>query len=96
MQLLSSDQIEKKLQELDVTWTVVGGQALTRVFTFESYSDGLAFVNTVANQAEEHNHHPEILFEYGKVTVSISTHSAGGLTEKDFTLAKSIDKIKDY
>ena len=53
----------------------------------------MAFVNQVAELAESADHHPDILINYKRVTLTLSTHSAGGLTEKDFDLASQIEKI---
>ena len=51
----------------------------------------MAFVNRVAERAEAADHHPDLLIRYNRVTRTLSTHSAGGLTEKDFSLARQID-----
>jgi len=91
MKLLSQDEVKRKLKELDVNWTVAGENTLTRVFNFDDFRSALDFVNQVGEQAEEANHHPEIELSYGKVVVSLSTHSEGGLTDKDFELAAQIN-----
>lgn len=52
----------------------------------------MVFVNYVAREAERMDHHPDILVHYKEVTLTLSTHSAGGLTKKDFTLASRIDR----
>lgn len=66
---------------------------IKREFDFESFQEAIDFVNKVAEIAEEHNHHPDICIFYNKVRLTLSTHKAGGLTEKDFVLASLIDKI---
>ena len=66
---------------------------ITKTFEFNSYLDGIDFVNEVANLAEQENHHPVIEIGYCKVTISLTTHDAGGLTDKDYKLAKLIDDL---
>lgn len=67
------------------------GDSITRSFRFSTYMDGIQFVQKVAETAEELNHHPDLTIGYCLVTVSITTHDAGGITEKDFTLAARIE-----
>ena len=71
--------------EIDIT--------ITKSFEFNSYLDGIDFVNAVANVAEQENHHPDISIGYCKVTISLATHDAGTITEKDYKLAKLIDDL---
>ena len=66
---------------------------ITKAFEFNSYLDGIDFVNAVANVAEQENHHPDISIGYCKVTISLTTHDAGTITEKDYKLAKLIDDL---
>ena len=66
---------------------------ITKTFEFSSYLDGIDFVNEVANLSEQENHHPDITVGYCKVTISLTTHDAGSLTEKDYRLAKLIDDL---
>lgn len=66
---------------------------LVKVYKFKTYIEGVAFANAVAWLAEAANHHPEIDIEYRKVTIDLTTHSAGGVTEKDFALAAQIDAL---
>lgn len=66
---------------------------ITKTFEFNSYLDGIDFVNEVANLSEKENHHPDITVGYCKVTISLTTHDAGSLTEKDYKLAKLIDDL---
>ena len=68
------------------------GAAIARKFTFEGFSDALAFVVRLGFDAEAADHHPDILINYKRVTLTYSTHSEGGLTEKDFAgAAKASD-----
>ena len=66
---------------------------ITKTFEFNSYLDGIDFVNAVANVPEQENHHPDISIGYCKVTISLTTHDAGKITEKDYKLAKLIDDL---
>lgn len=67
------------------------GNAITRTFEFPAFLAAIAFVNRIAEVAEKMDHHPDIDIRYTKVTCSLSTHSAGGITQKDFKLAEEID-----
>jgi 4a-hydroxytetrahydrobiopterin dehydratase len=68
------------------------GDAIRRVFEHPSFADAIAFVNRVAALAEELDHHPDILVEYRRVTLTLTTHDAGGLTGLDLELAARIDR----
>lgn len=94
MGLLSEEGIESALHDLDVEWGVIAGSTFTRVYNFKSFKGALSFTNKVGELAEQLNHHPQILLEWGKVEIKITTHSEGGITDKDFELARKIDKIK--
>lgn len=89
---LTTDQIAQQLSTTN-GWQVNEG-ALTKVFSFDQYANGVLFANAVAHIADDLNHHPDLLIGYGKVTVSMVTHDAdGGLTAYDFELARRIDRI---
>ena len=64
---------------------------LTKDFEFESFRDSIVFVNRIATLADGMNHHPDIDVRYATVTVTVTTHDAGGITEKDLDLAAQID-----
>jgi len=64
---------------------------LTKEFEFESFRDSIVFVNRIATLADGMNHHPDIEVRYATVSVTLSTHDAGGITEKDLDLAEQID-----
>lgn len=83
---LSQEEIESRLDTLD-GWEVDEGE-LTKVFEFESYLAGVDFARRCGELAEEMNHHPDLLIQWRKVTVSVVTHSAGGLTGLDFDFAE--------
>ena len=65
--------------------------ALMKEFRFSSFRDAIVFVNRVATLADGANHHPDILVQYDRVQITLSTHSAGGITEKDLKLAEQLD-----
>jgi 4a-hydroxytetrahydrobiopterin dehydratase len=68
------------------------GNAITRTFELATFPAAIAFVNRIAEVAEKMDHHPDLDIRYTKVTCSLSTHSAGGITARDFKLAESIDE----
>ena len=88
---LSETQIEAELKKLP-GWSVVNGN-LHRVFEFKDFSQAFAFMTRVALAAEKMDHHPDWSNAWNKVTVDLSTHSAGGLTQNDFDLATKIQQI---
>lgn len=88
---LSSNEIDQRVKEIR-GWQH-SGNAIKKQFVFESFMPAVRFVNRVAEAAERADHHPDITINYRKVTMVLSTHSAGGLTEKDFSLARQIDEV---
>ena len=67
------------------------GDTIRKEYRFADFAEAMAFVTRVALRAEAMNHHPDILINYSRVTLTLSTHDAGGLTERDFRLAEKID-----
>jgi 4a-hydroxytetrahydrobiopterin dehydratase len=88
---LSKQEIAARLRKLD-GWGVVKGN-LHREFTFKNFTQAFGFMKRVALAADRMDHHPDWSNAYNKVTVDLSTHSAGGLTKYDFDLAGKIQKI---
>jgi 4a-hydroxytetrahydrobiopterin dehydratase len=75
-------------------WTVEdGGKALVRSFTFEGFSEAFAFLTRVALHAEKADHHPEFTSVWNRVDFRLTSHDAGGITDRDRALAKAIDGI---
>ena len=70
------------------------GRRIARDFALPSFKEAVAFVNRVAEVAEEMDHHPDITISYTRVNLSITTHSEGGLTRRDFRLAGRVDKLR--
>ena len=91
MARLEAGEIEERLSKLD-RWSRQG-EALVREEKSENFLGSVEFVNRVAPVAEDMNHHPDLAISWDTVTVTITTHSEGGLTEKDFTLAERIDAL---
>ena len=89
---LSQTEIQGKLRTVP-GWELAKNKAIQKKFTFANFKDALTFVNKVGELAEQSNHHPDITINYNKVTLSVTTHDAGGLTVKDFDLAGHIEKI---
>ncbi len=86
---LSDLEIQRALGTLP-GWARRNG-TLTKTFTFEKFADGIAFVGRVAKAADEMDHHPDIDIRYTKVSMSLSTHDAGGITQSDLDLAGKIE-----
>ena len=90
-QLLSEDDIASRLE--DIPWTREGDE-IVREWRLENFADAMRFVNRVAEAAEAANHHPDIFVHgWNKVRLSLTNHSAGGLTEADFEMARTIDGL---
>lgn len=88
LEKLSSERIDAWLED-QPEWALAG-DAIQRTLVFDDFVGAVAFVNRVADIAEGQAHHPDIMIRYNKVTLTVSTHDAGGLTEKDFELAGAV------
>jgi len=75
------------------SWSRRGVKAIRRLYEFRGFLDSIDFVNRVSVRAEKANHHPDIDVRWNKVTLTLSTHDKGGLTQKDFSLARQCDEI---
>lgn len=91
MAKLTSEQIKAALPKVK-NWTKRGA-SIGRTYEFKDFNGAMSFVNKVAEAAEAANHHPDIDIRWNKVTLTLATHSEGGLTQKDFELAKKIDAL---
>lgn len=89
MSRLSDEVIQERLEALS-GWERIGDE-ICKQYGFDGYRAAVAFVNRVATLAEEQDHHPDILLTYDSVTLTLTSHDAGGLTERDFQLAARID-----
>jgi 4a-hydroxytetrahydrobiopterin dehydratase len=92
MAKLSRQEIDQRLSRLENGWTL-DGNAIKKQYTFLDFLSAIAFVNRLAPEAEAADHHPDILINYKRVTLTYSTHSEGGLTEKDFAGAATADRL---
>ena len=88
--LLTEPEIGEALKA--VAWTR-DGDRLTKQVTLKDFRGSMAFVNDVADVAEELNHHPDISISWNKVGLEVSTHDSGGLTSLDFELARRVDAL---
>ena len=85
-------QLQPQLPDWQVT-EVDGIQRLERIFKFKNFAQALEFTNKIGAVAEEENHHPLIITEWGKVTLQFWTHSIGGLHKNDFIMAAKSDEL---
>ena len=88
---LSRADAEQRLKSLK-GWTL-DGDAIKKQYTLKDFPAAIAFVNRLAPEAEKADHHPDILINYKRVTLTYSTHSEGGLTDKDFAGAATADRL---
>ncbi len=86
---MSEPEIKDALKAIP-DWSELNGE-IQRTYQFSDFVASMAFVTKVADAAEAAQHHPDILIRYNKVTLTVSTHDAGGITDKDFDLAKKVD-----
>ncbi len=91
MALLDDSEIEARLSELD-GWERVG-EAIAKTFSCTHFVGSVRFVDNLVEPAEAMGHHPDLAISWDKVTVTISTHSEGGITAADFELAGKVDAL---
>ncbi len=89
--LLTENELQTKMQVFS-SWQRQGN-TIQKIRTFDGFPSAIAFVNQLVEPAETAGHHPDLSISYNKVTISLSTHDAGGLTQKDFDLAAQIDAL---
>lgn len=92
MSLLKDDQIIEALKSLD-GWERSKNE-ITKTFKTKNFVDTMGLVNKIALLSERSDHHPDLGVHYSKVVITLSTHSEGGITEKDIKLAKEIEEAK--
>jgi 4a-hydroxytetrahydrobiopterin dehydratase len=88
---LSRSEAEQRIKSLD-GWTL-DGDAIRKQYTFAGFPEAVAFVTRLVAPAEAADHHPDVLINYKRVTLTYSTHSEGGLTAKDFDGAAAADRL---
>jgi 4a-hydroxytetrahydrobiopterin dehydratase len=91
-ELLRPEAVQVLLEEVP-GWKL-SENSIERTLTFDGFPAAIEFVIRLATEAEEMKHHPDIDIRWNKVKLVLSTHSAGGLTDQDFLLARKIDKLK--
>lgn len=91
MKTLTGETLERELRSLP-KWRLEGG-AIVRQMEFPSFAEAVAYVNRVATEAEAANHHPDIDIRYNRVKLTLVSHDAGGLTERDIRMARTLDKL---
>ena len=91
MALLTAAEVTERLTALD-DWTHVS-QAIRREYVFDGFAEAVLFVSALVPSAEEADHHPDVDIRYKRVIVTYTTHSEGGLTQKDFDGAHSADRV---
>jgi 4a-hydroxytetrahydrobiopterin dehydratase len=89
--VLSDAQIQQALQQLP-GWKT-NGNTIERVFQFANFVQAMEFVNHMAEAAEAVNHHPDILINYNKVTLTLVSHDSGGVTQRDIKMAARINEL---
>ena len=89
---LTPNQVDLELKQLP-DWKLNSNGEIERQFTFTGFPQSLLFVNAVGLLSESRNHHPDILIQWNKVRLALTTHDAGGLSSKDFELAKLISAL---
>jgi 4a-hydroxytetrahydrobiopterin dehydratase len=95
MKKLTQPEIDRRLAKLP-EWSQ-SGDMLQHTLSFADFRSAMAFVNRIADLAEQKQHHPDIMVRYNKVTLTVSTHDAGGITLKDFEFARAADEaVGDY
>jgi 4a-hydroxytetrahydrobiopterin dehydratase len=91
MKALSSEEVRERLAKTP-GWEL-DGHSIRKRFRCADFTSAIAFVDKVAEIAEAADHHPDIAVNYDRVTLTLSTHAAGGLTERDFALAAEIETV---
>lgn len=93
--------MRQRLSDLEIQRALGGlpgwsrrGEVLTRTYTLRNFPEVIAFVGRIAEEAERMNHHPDLDIRYNKLTCTLSTHDAGGITTRDLELAAAIEKLK--
>ena len=93
--------MRRRLSDLEIQRALGGlpgwsrrGDLLTKTFTLRTFAEVMTLVNGIAEEAERMNHHPDLDIRYNKLTCTLSTHDAGGITQLDLDLASAIEKLK--
>ncbi|OLP18541.1 4a-hydroxytetrahydrobiopterin dehydratase [Leptolyngbya sp. 'hensonii'] len=90
--LLNDAEVQAQISQLSESWSLEDGKLQCKR-TFKDFIEAMAFVNRLIDPAEAAGHHPDIAISYNRVAITLWTHDAGGLTSKDFDLAKVISEL---
>lgn len=90
--LLSAGEVTTRLSELR-EWTLETDK-ISKLFRFKDFREAVTFLNEITPIAAEQNHHPDVTIHWNELTLTLWTHASGGLTERDFRLARAIDELK--
>ena len=94
MEPMSAKDAQAMMPELEPDWMLIDdAHLLVREFEFKDFKEALAFANKVGEIAEEEQHHPDLSVAWGRVSVELTTHAIGGLSENDFIVAAKIDEL---
>ncbi len=91
MPALNAKQVDLQLKAVP-NWSK-RAQTILRTFKFEGFLKSMDFVNRIARKAQKINHHPDIVIRFNRVTLRLTTHDQGGITKKDFSLARQCDVV---
>jgi 4a-hydroxytetrahydrobiopterin dehydratase len=91
MSAMTTEQVSRHLKTVP-NWSK-RARIILRTFTFEGFQESIDFVNRIARKAQKSNHHPDIDIRFNKVTLKLTTHDEGGITGKDFSLARQCDEV---
>ena len=91
--VLNETEVRQKLANLP-NW-ISSGQTINTTYKFKDFVQAIEFVNRLVAPSEKASHHPDISISYNRVTIHLTTHDAGGITQKDFDLAQEIARIAD-
>ncbi len=90
---LNKEETNFYLKDIPQWQIATNNKKISRLFSFEDFKESMVFVNKVANLAENEGHHPDMLINYNKVSIELTTHAVGGLSVNDFIIASKIDQI---
>lgn len=90
---LTLDEVASYMKLIKTPWHAEGNKKIFQQFTFKDFKEAMAFVNKVAEIANNEEHHPDIHIYYNKATIELSTHAIGGLSGNDFIVARKIEKV---
>lgn len=92
MEHLSIKEIHDRLLELK-GWEMSDHSSIFKEFEFTNFKEAMEFAQKIGEEAQRQNHHPDILIKYNRVTLTLTTHDEGGITYKDFKMAKIIEQM---